>query len=167
MELFDAIRARRSIRAYRPDPVDPAVLRRVLDAAVLAPTACNRQPFRLYVIETAGRAEELRRLYRQPWFSQAPLVIGIAAFPGEAWSRRDGRNYAVVDATIAFDHLILAATALGLGTCWVAAFDPAVARELLGLPADAEPVAFTPLGHPAEEVPARPRRPLEELLVRR
>jgi len=166
VEFREVIRKRRSVRAYRPDPVDPSLVQALLEAADMAPTACNRQPFRIYVIPTRGREEELRRLYGRPWFTEAPLVMGIVAFPGEAWVRRDGRNYAVVDATIAFDHLILAATDLGLGTCWVAAFDPAVAQELLHLPEDAEPVAFTPIGYPAEEPPQRPRKGVQGLVVR-
>jgi nitroreductase len=164
MELREVIQRRYSVRAYRPDPVDDAVLQRVLEAARLAPTACNLQPFRLLVIHTATRRAELKRLYRQDWFGQAPLVIGILAVSAEAWSRKDGRNYADVDATIAMDHLILAATAEGLGTCWVAAFDAAVAREILALPAGVEPVAFTPLGFAADNPGPKQRRSLADLV---
>ena len=78
--------------------------------------------------------------------------------------RRDGKNYMDVDVTIAMDHLILAATDLGLGTCWVAAFDPAVAREVLCLPDTAEPIAFTPLGFPADELRPKERKPMAELV---
>jgi nitroreductase len=141
-------------------------LQRVLRAAQLAPTAANRQPFRVIVAETQGREAELRRLYHREWFSQAPLVIGVCAVPSEAWTRRDGKNYADVDATIAMDHLILAATALGLGTCWVAAFDPAVARALFRLPDGIEPLAFTPLGYPADQSQPKTRKSLAELVIR-
>ncbi|MEG3070149.1 MAG: hypothetical protein RQM92_04300 [Candidatus Syntrophopropionicum ammoniitolerans] len=67
------------------------------------------------MIRTAGRKEELKRIYKRGFFIEAPLIICICALPGQAWSRMDGVNYAVVDATIAMDHLILAATELGLG----------------------------------------------------
>jgi nitroreductase len=164
MELAEVLSRRYSVRAYRGDPVEDSKLERVLEAARSAPTACNLQPFRLLVIPTAGRQEELKRLYGRDWFSQAPLVIGVVAVTSEAWSRRDGRNYADVDATIAMDHLILAATAEGLGTCWVAAFDAAVARELFALPPGVEPIAFTPLGYPADAPRARQRKPLAELV---
>jgi nitroreductase len=78
--------------------------------------------------------------------------------------RRDGKNYSDVDVAIAMDHLILAATELGLGTCWIAAFDPAAAREVLGLPEGVEPIAFTPLGYPAEQPGPKARKPLDELV---
>jgi nitroreductase len=164
MEFADLIRLRYSVRAYRPDPVPDDLLARVLEAGRLAPTAANRQPFRLIVIHTAGRREELRRLYHREWFGAAPLVIGVCAVTSEAWVRRDGVNYAFVDATIVMDHIILAATDAGLGTCWVAAFDPAAARQILGLPDGVEPVAFTPLGYAADTPRAKERKPLAELV---
>lgn len=164
MEFPELISARYSVRAYKPDPVPDELLARVLDAARLAPTAANRQPFRLILIRTAGRQEELGRLYHREWFRLAPLVIGICAVPGEAWVRRDGVNYAFVDAAIAMDHLVLAAADAGLGTCWVAAFDPAAARQMLCLPDGVEPVAFTPLGYPADALRPKERKPLTELV---
>lgn len=164
MEYKELIRSRYSVRAYRPDPVDDALLAEVLEAARLAPTAANRQPFRIIVIRTRGREDALRRIYSRDWFVQAPLVIGICAVTDKAWVRRDGVNYGIVDATIAMDHLILAAADSGLGTCWVAAFDPAAARQVLGLPSNVEPVAFTPLGYPADTPGAKVRQPLKQLV---
>ncbi len=166
MEFAELVRKRYSVRAYKPDPVPEAVLARVLEAGRLAPTAANRQPFRILVIRTAGRQEELGRMYHRPWFSQAPLVLGVCSVPAEAWVRRDGKNYADVDAAIVMDHLILAAASEGLGTCWVGAFDPEAVREVLGLPAGVEPVAFTPLGYPDDRLPEKKRKSLEELLRR-
>ncbi|NQS76912.1 MAG: nitroreductase [Peptococcaceae bacterium] len=157
-------RKRRSVRAYKPDAVEEDKLTQVLEAASLAPTACNYQPFQLIVIRTAGRKEELKRIYKRGFFIEAPLIICICALPGQAWSRMDGVNYAVVDATIAMDHLILAATELGLGTCWIAAFDPDAAREILKLPSGVEPVAFTPLGYPADQATEKKRKPLSQMI---
>jgi nitroreductase len=164
MDFFDLCQRRYSVRAYKPNPIEEDKLHKVLDAARLAPTAANRQPFQLIVIHTAGRQAELKRLYHREWFSQAPIVIGICALPAAAWVRKDGKNYADVDATIAMDYLILAAADLGLGTCWVAAFDPAAARDILQLPDGVEPVAFTPLGYPADQPRAKDRKPLAELV---
>jgi len=166
MDVFEAIATRYSVRGYKPDPVDEELLTRVLEAARQAPTAANRQPFRVVVIRTKGREEELARVYGRRWFTSAPLVLGVVALPGEAWRRMDDKPYDEVDAAIAMDHLVLAATALGLGTCWVAAFDPAAAREVLGLPDDVEPIAFTPLGYPDKARATTGRRPLDELVRR-
>ena len=166
MEFAELVRKRYSVRAYRPDPVPEPVLARVLEAGRLAPTAANRQPFRILVIHTAGRQEELAKMYHRPWFSQAPLVLGVCCLPAEAWVRRDGKNYGDVDAAIVMDHLVLAAASEGLGTCWVGAFDPPAVREVLGLPSGVEPVAFTPLGYADDKASEKKRKSLEELLRR-
>jgi nitroreductase len=164
MDFSNLIQNRYSVRAYKPDPVEEGKLHQVLEAARFAPTAANKQPFQLIVIHTGGREAELRRIYHREWFAQAPLVICACAVPAQAWVRRDGKNYADVDATIVMDHLILAAANLGLGTCWVAAFDPVAAREVLHLPQGIEPVAFTPLGYPADQPKTKERKPLSDLV---
>jgi nitroreductase len=165
MEFTDLITKRYSVRAYRPDPVEGDKLEQVLEAARMAPTAANRQPFQIIVIHTAGREAELQRIYRREWFIQAPLVLCACGFPGEGWVRGyDGKNYTYVDVAIAMDHLILAAANLGLGTCWIAAFDPQAAREVLGLPAEVEPIVFTPLGYPADQLRPKERKPLSNLV---
>lgn len=164
MDFSELINTRYSVRAYTPDAVEEDKLQRLLEAARLAPTAANRQPFQLIVIHTAGREEELKRIYRKDWFVQAPLVIGICGIPAKAWVRRDGKSYMDVDVAIVMDHLILAAADLGLGTCWVGAFDRAAAREILALPDDVEPIAFTPLGYPADQPRPKMRKTLSELV---
>jgi nitroreductase len=164
MDVFEAIKARYSVRGYKPDPVDDSTLHKVLEAARQAPTAANKQAFRIVVLHTQGRKDDLARVYGRSWFATAPLVLVMIAVPGEAWRRMDDKPYDEVDATIAMDHLVLAATALGLGTCWVAAFDPAAAREVLGLPDEVEPIAFTPLGYPDKKPAGTGRRPLDELV---
>lgn len=164
MEFSELIKKRYSVRAYKPDPVEDEVLNQVLEAARLAPTAANRQPFQLIVIPTAGREAELRRIYDRDWFVQAPLVICACGIPAQGWVRQHGKNYTDVDVAIAMDHLILAATSLGLGTCWIAAFDPTAAREVLGLPDGVEPIAFTPLGYPADQPKPKKRKALSELV---
>ncbi len=164
MEFFDVIQKRYSARAYRCDPVEEHKVQQVLEAAQLAPTAANRQSFKFIVIHTAKKEAELRRVYDKPWFVQAPVIICACAIPAKAWARRDGKNYCDVDTAIAMDHLILAATELGLGTCWVAAFDSAAAREILGLPNGVEPIAFTPLGYAEDHLGPKRRKPLVEIV---
>ncbi|MDY7075320.1 MAG: nitroreductase family protein [Chloroflexota bacterium] len=165
MEFSELIGKRYSVRAYRPDPVEDEKLQQVLEAARLAPTAANRQPFQLIVIRTEGREGELKRIYGRDWFVQAPVIICACGIPAQGWVRRgDGKNYTDVDVSIAMDHLILAATDVGLGTCWIAAFNPDAAREVLGLPDDVEPIAFTPLGYAADQPTSKKRKPLVELV---
>ena len=167
MDFQDLIRKRYSVRAYRPDPVEDEKLSRILEAARLAPTAANRQPFRILVIATKGREEELRRVYGREWFTQAPLVLAVCVVTGENWVRNhDNWNAGEVDAAIAMTHIVLAAAEEGLGTCWIAAFDPKAAREVLGLPPDVIPSAFTPLGYAADAPVPKKRRPLPELVRR-
>jgi nitroreductase len=167
MDFQELIRKRYSVRAYKPDPVEEEKLARIIEAARLAPTAANRQAFRVVVIPTKGREGELRRVYGREWFTQAPLVLAVCALPAEGWVRKtDGWNAAEVDATIAMTHLILAAADEGLGTCWIAAFDPKAARDLLGLPEGVVPSAFTPLGYPADSPAPKKRKPVAELVRR-
>lgn len=167
MEFLELIQKRYSVRAYKPDPIEDDRLARVLEAARMAPSACNLQPFRVVVIETKGRKEELGRIYKREWFTQAPLVLAVCALPKESWVRRyDGWNSAEVDATIAMTHIVLAASNEGLGTCWIAAFDPQAAREVLALPPEVIPSAFTPLGYPADASPSKKRRPVADLVRR-
>jgi nitroreductase len=164
MNFQELINKRYSVRAYRTDPVEDEKLTQVLNAARLAPTAHNYQPFQFIVIRTAGREAEMKRIYSREWFSQAPIVICACSLPGQAWVRVDNKNYHEVDVAIAMDHLILAATDLGLGTCWIAAFDAAAAKEVLQLPDGAVPLLFTPLGYPADQPKEKKRKSLADLI---
>jgi nitroreductase len=165
MEYSKLIANRYSVRAYRPDSVEDEKLRRVLEAACLAPTASNRQPFQIIVVHTQGRENELRRVYHQPWFVQAPLILCAVGLPRESWVRSaDKRRYLDVDVAIVMDHLILEAANQGLGTCWIAAFNAKAAREALRLPDEVEPLIFTPLGYPADTPGPKVRKPLDSLV---
>lgn len=162
MKFLELAKRRYSVRGYKADPVEADKLQEVLEAARLAPTAGNRQRFELIAIQTAGREEELRRIYDKDWFVQAPLVICACRYPMDPARQR--KDYTDVDVGIVIDHLILAATELGLGTCWIGAFDPAAAREILGLPDEVEPVVFTPLGYPADPPREKQRKSIDELV---
>jgi nitroreductase len=164
MEFLKLARKRYSVRAYQAKPIEYDKLQKVLEAARLAPTACNIQPFQFIIIQTQGRAEELLRIYNQSWFVEAPIIICACGIPSQSWHRIDGKNYCDVDVAIAMDHLILAATELGLGTCWVGAFDPEEARKVLQLSDDIEPIAFTPLGYPNDQPGNTIRKSIEELV---
>lgn len=168
MSLLQLLSKRYSVRAYKPDEVEHEKLQLVLEAARLAPTAANRQAFRILVVKTEGRREELKTIYPKDWFVQPPYILGIVWVKGTEWVRRgDRKAYGELDAGIVFDHLVLEAADQGLGTCWVGAFDPDAARSVLQLEPDWEPLAFTPLGYPAEETVRKIRKPLADLVVYR
>ena len=167
--FLDLAEKRRSVRAYKPDEVPEDLLQTVLEAGRLAPSACNKQPWRFIVVRSETGRRALGAAYAREWFWKAPVVIAVCILPKEAWVRSyDGQNYAMVDGALAMDHLTLAAAELGLGTCWIGAFDPAAAREILNLPDGVEIVGLTPLGYPdVEPNPrVRSRRPLGETVMK-
>lgn len=166
MDFSDLVTHRFSSRSYQQKPIEEKKLTQVLEAARMAPTAANRQPFQLIVIHTKDRKDELLRIYNRDWFVEGPYVICACGLPDQGWVRHsyDGKNYTTVDVAIVVDHLTLQAAELGLGTCWVAAFDPQAAREILGLPENVEPIAFTPLGYPKDKPKEKQRKPLSELV---
>jgi nitroreductase len=165
MEYFELIQKRFSIRSYKSDSIEDEKLNKILEAGVLAPTAANRQAFKIVVIKTLGNEEKLKKIYRRDWFVQAPIVLGVFSIPEKNWVRMDHKNYSDVDAAIIMDHIILAATALGLGSCWIGAFDSQAARDLIGLGEGYEPIAFTPIGYTAVTEFKKIRNPLEEIVI--
>ena len=164
MDFIELINKRQSSRSYKPDPVEDGKINYVLNAARLAPTASNRQPFKVIVIHTNGKEQELQTIYPRKWFVQAPIVICVCGLPANAWVRRDSRKYLDVDIAIVTDYMILAATDIGLGTCFIAEFDATNARKVLALPDDVEPILFTPLGYPDNLPGVKERKSLEELV---
>ncbi len=149
MDFRDVICGRESVRSYDPTrPVDKLVLERILEAGRVAPSAANRQPWRFLLVSSREALTRLKRCYARPWFQDAPHVLVVAGKVGDAWTRQDGYNSIETDLAIALDHMILAAENEGVGTCWVAAYEPPVLRSALGLAADERVYAITPLGYP-------------------
>lgn len=165
MDIYEAIESRHSVRSYLDTPVEKEKLERILRAAQLAPTATNSQAFKIYVVPTAGRKDMLKSVYHRDWFSQPPCVLLVCTDKSRCWVRRDGKPYGDVDSAIVMDHIILAATAEGLGTCWIGAFDAEAAKQAFGLPENLEPVAFTPLGYEQKGPYNKMRRDISELVV--
>ena len=149
MEFDDVILGRRSIRGYKPDPVPVDVLERVLEAGRMAPTAANYQPIHFIVVTDSVTRTGMKAVYDREWFYEAPVILVGCVEPAQAWKRFDGWNAAEVDIAIAFHQMILAATAEGLGTCWVCHFDEAALKRLLGIPEGVRAIALTPMGFPA------------------
>ena len=167
MTFLELAARRSSIRAYKPEPVEEEKVLAVLEAGRLAPSACNNQPWAFVVVQEAAQRARLKDVYNKSWFYLAPVVIAVCCKTREAWVRRqDGKVHGDIDCAIAVDHMTLCAEDLGLSTCWVCAFDPVAAREVLALPADVEPVAFFPMGYPAEKGRPKDREPISTVVHR-
>ena len=169
MTFHNLIHQRESIRNYDPDRlVEKEKLNRILEAGRIAPSAANRQPWCFYLISSPGYLEKVRGCYARSWFSDAPHVLIVAGRRHKAWTRQaDGYNALETDLTIAMDHMILAAEAEGIGTCWIAAFDPEKLKQAGVLEADEKVFAMTPLGYPREGFEKRgvkDRKPIEEVV---
>lgn len=168
MDFYEVIRTRRSIRSYKPDPIPDDVLMRVLDAARIAPSGRNLQPWKFIVVRDA---ELKRRLaiacHDQMFIAEAPVVI-VACGYNIRWNRGEymGDLSMLVDVSIAFTHLILAARAEGLGTCWIGSFSNEEVKKILGIPKDVNVVAITPLGYPKGKGfrEPGPRKSLQEIV---
>ena len=164
MNFDKLIETRYSCRSYTDEEISDEDLQAVLNAARLAPTAANRQAYKLVVIHTAGREEEISRIYGREWFVQAPIIIAACGIPADNWTSSNGKSYTDVDVAIVLDHLILAAADRGLGTCWIAAFDPYAVREILELPIGVDPIVLTTLGHPADSGKSKLRKDLADIV---
>jgi nitroreductase len=165
MDFKELAESRYSCRKYQTRAVEDEKIQRILETVRLAPTAANRQPFRLVVITDPEVRRDMKAVYDRSWFYGAPAIVVAVGMPGENWVRRDGKNYNDVDVAIAMDYMTLQAADLGLGTCWIADFDPDAARDVLNLPEDAEPILMTPLGYPADAAGPKRRKQLSKLVI--
>ncbi len=168
MEFFEAVEKRVSVRRYRPDPVSREDLLRVLKAARRAPSWENLQCARFLVVTAPEKRKAVFDAVPEgnpakKALRAAPAVILLCADPADSGSR-GGLDYFLVDAGIAFEHLFLAAAAMGLGTCWVGVFGEADLKKAFGIPDRTRIVALTPLGYPEKESSPRPRKELSELV---
>ncbi len=164
MEIMDAINERRSVRSYSPDPVPGNVLGDVLEAARVAPSASNRQPWKFVVVTDPDRRSSLASAARNQGFvGEAPVIIAAVALEPDRLMSCQVEAYAV-DLSIAVDHMTLAAVSLGLGTCWIGAFDQDRAREVLGIPREYKIVTLLPLGYPADKPKPKSRKSLDEIV---
>ncbi len=167
MDFYDLVTRRSSIRSFQRNKAIPGeVLHRILNAGRLAPSAKNLQPWRFRVVTSPELLEKIYPAYSREWLQSAPCILLVSGKRREAWVRSlDGYNSLETDLAIVMDHLVLAAAWEGVGSCWIAAFDPAILREAVELEADEEIFAFTPLGYAAEEALPIPknRKSLEEI----
>ncbi|MEO0136906.1 MAG: nitroreductase family protein [candidate division WOR-3 bacterium] len=167
MEFYEVIKKRRSVRKYKSDPLPDEVLKRILEAGRIAPSAKNIQPWKFVVIKDSETKKRIAEACRgQHWMADADVIICGCALEKIAWGRMGGyMSSFAVDLAIAMDHIILAATNEGLGTCWIGAFEEKKVKEILGIPDDVRVVALTPIGYPAEEPKDRGRKEFHEVVA--
>ena len=130
MELDKAIRNRYSVRSFTSEKIDRNIILEILEAARMAPSAVNYQPWHFIVITDPENLADIHEVYHRTWFREAPACIVVCSDHGQSWKRKtDGKDFADVDAAIAIDHLVLKATDLGIGTCWICNFDVEMTRR--------------------------------------
>ena len=167
MDFQELVRKRFSARNYRPDEVETSKLDYILECARLAPSAVNFQPWKFLVIKSERQKENIRQCYDREWFKTAPLYVVVCVDKSVAWVRKsDNKNHADVDASIAAEHICLAAAEVGLGSCWVCNFNPDLFAELFHMSAEVFPVAIIPVGY-VNETPKHlsGRKSMEEIVT--
>ena len=167
MGVLELMKRRCSVRKFQKRPIETDKLLYVLEAARVAPSACNYQPWRFIVIQDRRRIAQIAPAWVHQ--SNAPVMIVACGDHRRAWRRRDGKDHCDIDVAIAVDHMTLAAAEAGLGTCWICSFDAFRCAILLELPQHLEPIALLPIGYPAESKDAgrhdHERKPLEEIVA--
>ncbi len=164
MDVYEAIKTRRSVRAYKPDPIDREVLLKVLNAARLAPSASNRQEWRFVVVTDHEKRQRMMQVANnQKFVGEAPAVIACCAKTDEHLMRC-GQPCYPIDVAIAIDHITLAAVAEGLGTCWIGSFYEDKAKKVLSIPDDIRVVQLLTIGYPADSPRPKSRLALDDIV---
>lgn len=166
MSFIELAKRRYSVRNFKADPVEEEKILQILEAARLAPSAVNYQPYRFIVATEQKVKDNIAESYPREWFKKAPVVIVVCGDRTLSWKRgTDRKDHMDIDAAIATEHMALAAAELGLGTCWICAFDVKKCHDILGLPDHMEPVALLPVGYPeSKEIPVKKRKELKNLV---
>ena len=168
MHIPEMIIERRSIRAFSKRDISEDDVEVLMEAACLAPSAGNRQPWEFVVVRDGANKRRLAEAaYGQYFIAEAPVVFVVCADPGRSasrYGRRGSELYCLQDTAAAVQNLLLTAKANGLGSCWIGAFDESRAAEAIGAPRGVRPIAIVPVGYPAETPSPRPRRRLSEVI---
>ena len=146
MDFYDAVKARRSVRAYKQDSIPEDSIARIAEAVSLAPSACNLQPFKIILVLDVEVRKRICKVYSRDWLAQAPAIAVAIGDSSSAWKRLEGASIVDVDVAIAMEHFVLAAAAEGLGSCWVCAFDRDAMDSALSLRQPWRSVAVSPVG---------------------
>ncbi len=162
MNVFEAIKTRRSVRKYKPQPIPEDHLKQILTAAQLAPSAGNKQPWRFVVVKDPETKKKLGVIARnQTWISDAGVIV--AALAMDKKSPEVYERWAERDVMTAVEHMVLSAWELGYGTCWIGAFEEEKVKELLKVPKEMTVIILLPIGVPDQKPEPRGRKNLEEL----
>lgn len=169
MSFADIANARYSCRNYdRNQVVERNILTSIIQSAQIAPSACNRQPWTFILIDDqcdASCREAIIESYNRPWIETAPAFIVACGDHIQAWHRpADGKDHTDIDLSIAIEHICLAATDAGLGTCWICNFDKEKIVKCLNIPSNIEPIAIIPIGYPIDNAPSKNRKELEQII---
>lgn len=165
MNFIELATARYSERNYSNKPIAAEDLDYILSCARMAPSAVNKQPWHIYVVQ-GDTLQKMGDVYRREAFRKAPMCLVITGNHQESWHRSDGKDHCDIDIAIVSDHIILAAAELGINTCWVCNFDVPLCTELLQLPAHEEPIVLIPMGYAAEETAVvKKRKDLEQIVT--
>jgi len=165
MEFDKLIASRFSVRSYTRQKVERNLVLEILESARLAPSAVNFQPWHFVVITDPENIADFQEVYPRAWFQEVPACIVVCADHSQSWKRKsDGKDFADVDIAIVTDHLVLKATELGLGTCWVCNFNVQLAQQKLQLPNYIEPMVIVPIGYTTAEAPLKSRKPISEIV---
>lgn len=169
VNFLDICKARESVRGYKPVPIEKEKLDYVLEAARLAPSACNRQPWKFLVLESADALSKAALCYDRDWFRSAPLAILCCIDHSQEWVRpADGKQHGTIDIAIAAEHICMAAAEQGLGSCWICNFDVDKASGLFDLQDNLEPAVLIPIGYSASVgVREKSRKNLSEIVETR
>ncbi|MPM71752.1 Protein DrgA [bioreactor metagenome] len=169
MNFYEVLRARRSIRSFdRNREIPEAALERIMKAVQCAPSACNRQPWRFEIVFNPELREKIGACYPKDWLLQAPAIVVAMGDYSNCWKRLEGTPSVEIDIGIAMEHLVLAATAEGLATCWVCAFEKARLNQVMGVKDPWSVEAIAPLGYGTGAPHGLPYKPMEEIFkVRR
>lgn len=159
MSILDSIINRRSIRRYQKKEIPKEVLLQILEAGRQAPSAVNRQPIRFVIVSDQNILKDLCNTVITRFVKEAPAVIVGCA---DVKSLMTGK-WAVVDTTIAMENMVIAAWALGIGSCWIGACNEQKVKEMLKIPKDWKVVALVTLGYPDEQPKQKKKKSIEEL----
>jgi len=166
MDVSTAINQRSSVRGYKPTDVEEDKIKKVLEAARLSPSASNRQDWKFIVVRSKETKKKLAKAaFGQSFIGDAPVVIVACGTDSEAVMACGQPTY-TVDVSIACAFMILQAHELGLGTCWIGAFNEDETKKILNIPGHVRVVAVIPLGYPNQTPSQKSRKSLNQIVCR-